>query len=41
MIYSDDLATTVPLSTLAERYFSGRTDGFRLSTGEDFLFATT
>jgi methyltransferase (TIGR00027 family) len=31
----------VPVSSLAERYFSGRTDGFRPSTGEDLLVATT
>ncbi len=31
----------VPLSDLAERYFAGRTDGFRPSTGEDLLVATT
>src|SRR5262249_9856063 len=28
-------------SSLAERYFSGRTDGLRPSTGEDFVVATT
>jgi methyltransferase (TIGR00027 family) len=28
-------------STLAERYFAGRTDGLRPSTGEDFVVATT
>ena len=27
--------------TLAERYFADRTDGFRPSTGEDLLVATT
>jgi methyltransferase (TIGR00027 family) len=27
--------------TLAERYFAGRTDGLRPSSGEDFLIATT
>jgi methyltransferase (TIGR00027 family) len=31
----------VPLSELAERYFEDRTDGFRPSTGEDLLVATT
>ena len=31
----------VPLSELAERYFADRTDGFRPSTGEDLLVATT
>ena len=31
----------VPVSSLAERYFAGRTDGFRPSTGEDLLVATT
>jgi methyltransferase (TIGR00027 family) len=34
-------ARHVPLSELAERYFSGRTDGFRPSSGEDLLMATT
>jgi methyltransferase (TIGR00027 family) len=34
-------ARHVPLSDLAERYFSGRTDGFAPSTGEDLLVATT
>lgn len=28
-------------SVLAERYFAGRTDGLRPSTGEDFVLATT
>jgi methyltransferase (TIGR00027 family) len=28
-------------TTLAERYFAGRTDGLRPSSGEDFLVATT
>jgi methyltransferase (TIGR00027 family) len=28
-------------ATLAQRYFAGRTDGLRPSTGEDFLVATT
>lgn len=28
-------------SSLAERYFAGRTDGLRPSTGEDFVVATT
>ena len=27
--------------TLADRYFAGRRDGLRPSTGEDFLIATT
>ncbi|HWF23342.1 MAG TPA: class I SAM-dependent methyltransferase [Acidimicrobiales bacterium] len=31
----------VPVSDLAERYFAGRTDGFRPSSGEDLLVATT
>jgi hypothetical protein len=31
----------VPVSNLAERYFAGRTDGFRPSSGEDLLVATT
>jgi hypothetical protein len=26
---------------LDERYFAGRPDGLRMSTGEDFLIATT
>ena len=26
---------------LNERYFASRTDGLRMSTGEDFLIATT
>jgi methyltransferase (TIGR00027 family) len=34
-------AQHVPLAELAERYFSGRADGFRPSTGEDLLVATT
>jgi len=34
-------ARHVPLSDLADRYFSGRTDGFRPSSGEDLLVATT
>jgi methyltransferase (TIGR00027 family) len=34
-------ARHVPLSDLAERYFAGRKDGFRPSTGEDLLLATT
>jgi methyltransferase (TIGR00027 family) len=34
-------ARHVPLSELAERYFEDRTDGFRPSTGEDLLVATT
>ena len=28
-------------SSLAARYFAGRADGLRPSTGEDFLVATT
>ncbi len=31
----------VPVSNLAQRYFAGRTDGFRPSSGEDLLVATT
>ena len=31
----------VSLATLAQRYFSERTDGLRPSSGEDFLIATT
>jgi methyltransferase (TIGR00027 family) len=34
-------ARHVPLSDLATRYFAGRTDGFRPSSGEDLLVATT
>jgi methyltransferase (TIGR00027 family) len=34
-------AQHVPGSTLARRYFAGRTDGLRPSSGEDFLVATT
>jgi methyltransferase (TIGR00027 family) len=34
-------ACHVPISDLAQRYFGGRTDGFRPSTGEDLLVATT
>jgi methyltransferase (TIGR00027 family) len=34
-------ALHVSLSELAHRYFTGRTDGFRPSTGEDLLVATT
>jgi hypothetical protein len=30
----------VPGSLLAERYFAGRTDGLRPSSGEDLLVAT-
>ncbi len=30
----------VPGSSLGERYFAGRPDGLRMSTGEDFLVAT-
>ena len=31
----------VPGTALSERYFAGRADGLRMSTGEDFLVATT
>jgi len=31
----------VPGSSLAERYFAGRADGLRPSSGEDFILATT
>jgi hypothetical protein len=31
----------VPGSSLAERYFAGRADGLRPSSGEDLLVATT
>ncbi|EST33351.1 class I SAM-dependent methyltransferase [Streptomyces roseochromogenus] len=34
-------ARHVPGTALAERYFTGRTDGLRPSTGEDLLLATT
>ena len=34
-------ARYVPISELAGRYFAGRTDGFRPSSGEDFLPAAT
>ncbi|UIJ63943.1 class I SAM-dependent methyltransferase [Amycolatopsis acidiphila] len=34
-------ARHVPGATLAERYFAGRPDGLRPSSGEDFLLATT
>jgi methyltransferase (TIGR00027 family) len=34
-------ARHVPISDLAQRYFAGRADGFRPSTGEDLLVATT
>jgi hypothetical protein len=34
-------ARHVALSDLAHRYFAGRTDGFRPSSGEDLLVATT
>jgi methyltransferase (TIGR00027 family) len=34
-------ARHVPGGVLAERYFAGRTDGLRPSSGEDFLLATT
>jgi hypothetical protein len=34
-------AAHVPISDLAERYFAGRADGFRPSSGEDLLVATT
>jgi hypothetical protein len=30
----------VPGSALAERYFAGRTDGLRPTSGEDLLLAT-
>jgi O-methyltransferase involved in polyketide biosynthesis len=33
-------ARHVPISVLAERYFAGRTDGLRPSSGEDLLVAT-
>jgi O-methyltransferase involved in polyketide biosynthesis len=31
----------VPLSDLAARYFAGRSDGFRSTSGEDLLMAIT
>lgn len=31
----------MPGAVLAARYFSGRTDGLRLSSGEDLLVVTT
>jgi O-methyltransferase involved in polyketide biosynthesis len=34
-------ARHVPASILNQRYFAGRTDGLRTSTGEDLLVATT
>jgi methyltransferase (TIGR00027 family) len=34
-------ARHVPGSSLAERYFTGRSDGLRPSSGEDFLLATS
>jgi O-methyltransferase involved in polyketide biosynthesis len=34
-------ARHVPASLLAERYFAGRADGLRPSSGEDLLVATT
>jgi len=34
-------ARHVPGSSLAERYFTGRSDGLRPSSGEDFVVATT
>jgi hypothetical protein len=34
-------AQHVPGASLAQRYFAGRTDGLRPSSGEDFLVATT
>ena len=34
-------AVHVPSSVLTERYFSGRSDGLRPSTGEDLVLATT
>lgn len=35
------VARHVPSTTLADRYFTGRADGLRPSTGEDLLVATT
>ena len=32
---------TCPGANLNDRYFAGRPDGLRMSTGEDFLIATT
>ena len=34
-------ARHIPSSMLADRYFAGRADGLRPSTGEDILLATT
>jgi len=34
-------ARHVPAAMLAQRYFAGRTDGLRPSSGEDFVVATT
>jgi len=34
-------AQHVPASMLNERYFAGRTDGLRTSSGEELLVATT
>jgi hypothetical protein len=34
-------ARHVPGSSLADRYFAGRPDGLRPSSGEDLLVATT
>ena len=34
-------ARNVPLTNLAQRYFTGRTDGLRPVSGEDILLATT
>lgn len=34
-------ALHIPSATLADRYFAGRSDGLRPSTGEDLLVATT
>lgn len=31
----------VPAATLNQRYFTGRTDGLRTSSGEELLVATT
>nr|WP_308295459.1 class I SAM-dependent methyltransferase [Streptomyces sp. PSAA01] len=36
-----DDARHMPGASLAERYFAGRTDGLRPSSGEDLLLATT
>jgi hypothetical protein len=34
-------ARHLPSTTLADRYFAGRADGLRPSTGEDLLVAST